>query len=64
MPEFPFPIRYINAVNREFSLDEIHRLTVFNTLAGPIRGETGIPGMKLDFNAGIRLQKSSAQFPI
>ena len=56
MPKFPFPIRYINAVNREFSLDEIHRLTVFNTLAGPVRGETGIPGMKLDFNAGIRLQ--------
>lgn len=53
---FSYPLRYISTIRRDFSLDELQHFTTFNVWAGAITGETGINGLRLDFNAGLRIQ--------
>ena len=56
MAMFSYPVRYISTLPRDFTLEELQHFTQFNIIAGAIKGETGIDGLRLDFNAGLRLQ--------
>ena len=46
------------------SEDGIGLLVSFNEKAGPVQGETGIPGLRLDFNAGCRLRVPEGNFHV
>lgn len=56
-----YPVRYFCC--RSVSDEEMERifcdksgfLAGAEKLAGPVRGETGVPGLRLDFNNGLRL---------
>ena len=61
MGHFPYLVQYFSCKHWEQSNKEIQdMIKVFAyldaTLIGPIQGETGIPGLKIDFNNGLRLQ--------
>ncbi len=61
MNAFPYKIQYFNAREFDKSGNEMDKMIRYLTyvgavMAGGIRGETGIPGLKIDFNNGLRLQ--------
>ena len=60
---FPYPIQYFNC--KETTYDKDHVQTKAELLyllqhdmsdAGPVIGETGLPGLLIDFNNGLRIQ--------
>ncbi|MBQ7515366.1 MAG: autotransporter strand-loop-strand O-heptosyltransferase [Schwartzia sp.] len=61
MSAFPYKVQYFNAREFDKSGSEMDKMIRYLTyvgaaMAGAIRGETGIPGLKIDFNNGLRLQ--------
>ncbi len=60
MGKFPYPVQYFfcNAWDMEQkTLDDMVRLFMnYSIASGPVSGETGIEGLKLDFKSGLRLQ--------
>lgn len=62
MGEFPYEVRYFHAKKpnkqdgEEFFKHQITYFSQIGTIIGGIKGETGIEGLKLDFNNGLRLQ--------
>ena len=57
---FPYPIQYFSCKEhqKDFALmqKEMQLLTSFCLGMGAVTGETGLPGLRLDFNGGLRLQ--------
>ena len=51
-----YPVLYFSSEIDEPLSENIGRIPMFNIEAGEIRGDTGVPGLRLDFNAGLRLQ--------
>lgn len=61
MGTFPYVLQYFFCKNWKQSLEKMQKMVKYFTYldatsVGPVQGETGIPGLKLDFNNGIRLQ--------
>ena len=56
------PIIFFSAANNEMT--EYHKalLVKLNELAGEVKGDTGIDGVKLDFNFGVRLEIPEGEF--
>ena len=52
----PFPALYFNSGVKLFGTNDTANFVKNDYLSGPVRGETDIPGLKLDFNAGLRLE--------
>lgn len=52
----PFPALYFNSGVKLFGTNDTANFVNNDYLSGPVRGETDIPGLKLDFNAGLRLE--------
>ncbi len=57
-----YPVQFFHC--KDIPAEKIERVfrdcvTIFGNLgifAGPVHGETGIPGLLLDFNCGVRLE--------
>ncbi len=61
MSAFPYPIRFFNCHSATMSkedlvLSQMKKSARLNGWIGAVTGETGIPGLRLDFNCGLRLQ--------
>ena len=52
----PFPALYFNSGVKFFDQTDNGAFVKNDYLSGAIKGETGIEGLKLDFNAGLRLE--------
>ena len=65
-----YPVRYFCC--RSISDEEMERvfheknnfLSMIRQYAGPVRGETGVPGLRLDFNDGLRLEVPEGAFHV
>ena len=69
MSQFPYPIQYFSCRDFEAAPEKIQRMLEYLSqlgtgLAGPVAGETGIPGLKIDFNDGIRLQVPAGNWQV
>ena len=59
---YPYPVQYFFCTDYDtgdmskFMQSKIQASVLISTAVGPVRGETGIAGLKLDFNYGLRLQ--------
>lgn len=49
-------IVYFCSPGHEATQDDLESIVFMDREAGALKGETGIPGLRLDFNAGLRLQ--------
>ena len=61
MRTFPYEVQFFCCTNWNQSVEKLQEAAQFFTAqdalsVGGIQGETGIPGLKIDFNNGIRLQ--------
>ncbi len=62
MGSVPYPVQYFSCKHWDQSDKDIQDIMKYSvsldatSSVGPIQGETGIPGLKIDFNNGIRLQ--------
>ena len=61
MGHFPYLVQYFSCKHWEQSNHDMQNMIQYftyldATLVGPIQGETGIEGLKIDFNNGLRLQ--------
>ncbi len=61
MCQFPYPIQYFSCRDFEAPPEKARTMLRYlaklgTHLAGPVAGETGLPGLKIDFNDGLRLQ--------
>ena len=61
MNTFPYPIRIFNCHSATLSDDtriasQMNKIMRLNSWIGVILGETGIPGLRIDFNCGLRIQ--------
>ncbi len=60
MWKFPYPVHYFSCNNRENSREKMEKMVKISTkigmMIGEVAGETGIDGLRLDFNNGLRLQ--------
>ncbi len=63
-PKFPYPFQYISASPIDLPQKELLACSIRNNIIGAITGETGIPGLKLDFNYGLRLQVPQGKWHI
>ena len=69
MTAFPYPVRCFNChpVTMEdpaLYLEQMKKVIHICGWAGEITGETGIPGLRIDFNAGLRLQVPAGNWHI
>ncbi len=60
MGKLSYPVQYFfcnsGDISKEIMQEMIHCSSGMNIIAGEIAGETGIEGLKLDFNNGLRIQ--------
>ncbi len=60
MGKLPYPVKYFFCNNWEKSREKMEKMVKFSTeigmLIGEVAGETGIEGLRVDFNNGLRLQ--------
>lgn len=68
MGKLPYPVHFFFCNNWEKSQETMQKNVKLsieaNSLAGEIAGETGIDGLKLDFNCGLRLQIPSGNWHV
>ena len=58
---FPYPIRFFRCRadvggQEDWTAPQMQKILRLNSWVGGITGETGIPGLRMDFNTGLRLQ--------
>lgn len=61
MGVFPYPVQYFSCKDFTKEPEDIQRMLAYLAqigagTAGPVAGETGIEGLKIDFNDGVRLE--------
>ena len=67
---FPYPVQYFSCKDfqtedtEKFFREKVLSWTEMGLVVGSVTGETGIPGLKLDFNNGIRLQVPKGNFHV
>ena len=61
---YNYPVRYFTTGAFEFDFSYIHHLYLYEKESGPIVGDTGIEGLRLDFRAGLRLEVPAGDFHI
>ena len=50
------PILYFSSDVKDVGGSDFSEIASLDSDAGPIKGETGIEGLRIDFNAGLRLR--------
>lgn len=50
-----WPVLYFYSGVKDFTVEDSGIFVRYDELAGVVKGDTGIDGLKLDFNAGVRL---------
>ena len=58
------PIFYFSIRRDEIIPEQLKRLLSFEKAVGDVKCETGIPGLKIDFNAGVRVQVPAGNWHI
>lgn len=58
---FPYPVQYFSCKAFEQTPEDLQKMLAYLAqvgagAAGAVAGETGIPGLKIDFNDGVRLE--------
>lgn len=61
MGVFPYPVQYFSCKAFEQTPEDLQKMLAYLAhvgagAAGAVAGETGIPGLKIDFNDGVRLE--------
>lgn len=59
-----YPLFYFSIRKDEVEPGQIARLVYFEKAAGDVKLETGIPGLKFDFNAGVRVEVPEGKWHI
>lgn len=61
---YEYPVLYITSGREEFDVSQISYLYTYEKEAGPIANYTDIEGVKIDFNAGLRIQIPKGNFHV
>ena len=59
-----YPIFYFSILKDEIQPEQIGRLLYFEKAAGDVKLETGVHGLKFDFNAGVRVEVPAGNWHI
>lgn len=58
------PVVYFCSPGHDVAQSDLENVVFMDEAAGEIKGETGFPGLRLDFNAGLRLQVPAGDWRI
>lgn len=59
-----YPLFYFSILKEEIAPEQISRLVYFEKAVGDVKLETGIQGLKYDFNAGVRVEVPAGNWHI
>lgn len=59
-----FPIMFFNIGAEPFAPEQMEYLLAFENSAEDVKGETGVPGLRIDFNSGVRVQVDKGRWHV